>query len=86
MTARTLVTLALAATLLGTAGAQPPLERPGLDAGTVAYYVGAGAPGSGYQPTDDELAVWALEAWQRNAPEGALAFEPSAEETALVRV
>lgn len=81
--------LAPVATLLalGTAAAQPPLDRPGLDAGgAVTYYVGTGAPGSGYHATDDELAVWALAAWQRAAPAGALAFAPSAEETALVRV
>jgi hypothetical protein len=74
----------LTATLLPFGRADAQLDR--LDPGTVTYYIGSGAPGSGYAAGDDELAVWALGAWQRAAPEGALRFTPSAEETALVRV
>jgi hypothetical protein len=74
----------------GAASAQstPTARRlDGFDGGgTVTYYVAAGTPDSGYAMGDDELAVWALAAWQRNAPQDALAFEPSAEEEALVRV
>jgi hypothetical protein len=92
MKAPSSVALVLAATLASgsTVFAQPEavLGRlvPVDDAGTVTYYIGAGAPDSGYAAGDDELAVWALEAWQQAAPESTLAFTPSAEETALVRV
>jgi hypothetical protein len=92
MTAPRSASLVLAGTLslVGTADAQTVAHAGRLEpvdgAGTVTYYIGAGAPGSGYAADDDELAVWALEAWQRAAPEGALVFTPSAEEAALVRV
>jgi hypothetical protein len=76
--------------LVSTADAQPNAHPGRLEpidgAGTVTYYIGAGAPGSGYAAGDDELAVWALAAWQRAAPEHALGFTPSAEEAALVRI
>jgi len=92
MRVRTLAPLALTASLvsLGTADAQPVAAPTGLDrldaAGTVTYYIGAGAPGSGYEAGDEELAVWALKAWQRAGPPGALVFEPGPEQQALVRV
>lgn len=87
MNVRTLVAVALAVT--GAADAQP-VAPPGrltrLDGGMVTYFIAAGSPDSGFREGDDELAVWALDAWQRAAPESALAFTPSTEETALVRV
>jgi hypothetical protein len=92
MKARCSAARALTASLLlvGTADAQPVAPPGRLEpvdgAGTVTYYIGAGAPASGYAAGDDELAAWALEAWQRAAPEAALVFTPSAEEAALVRV
>jgi hypothetical protein len=84
--------LVLAVTLssVETGSAQPVAQPSRLEpldaAGKVTYYIGAGAPGSGYVAGDDELAAWALGAWQRAAPEGALVFTPSEEEAALVRV
>jgi hypothetical protein len=87
-----LASLFLAAALAsaGTGDAQPvahPSRLEPLDAaGTVTYYIDRGALGSGYVAGDDELAVSALRAWQRAAPEGALVFTPSTEEEALVRV
>jgi hypothetical protein len=90
MNARITVTVALAASAaIGTAEAQPGAgsgRAAGLDRGTVTYYVAAGPPDSGYREGDEELAAWALEAWQRAAPQSALAFVPGAEESALVRV
>jgi hypothetical protein len=83
MKARGSAWLLVTATLLG-GKSYAQFER--LDPGTVTYYIGAGSPGSGYAAGDAELAVWALGTWQRAAPEGALVFEPGAEETALVRV
>jgi hypothetical protein len=81
----------LAATLALASAADAQLVAPSgrltsLDDGTVTYFVAAGAPDSGFREGDNELAVWALEAWQRAASERVLVFTPSAEEAALVRV
>ena len=54
-------------------------------AGRVTYFVDDGTVGSEYRPSDRELAVWALQAWEQSAG-GALRFEPSSERDALVRV
>jgi hypothetical protein len=54
-------------------------------AGRVTYFVAEGTPGSQYQPADNELAVWALKAWEQSAG-GRLRFEASREQDALVRV
>lgn len=54
-------------------------------AGRITYYVSEGAADASYRPTDRELAVWALQAWAR-AADGAIRFEESSEEAALVRV
>ena len=51
----------------------------------VTYYISEGVAGSGYRDSDQELAIWALEAWQRNANE-TLRFVPGPESTALLRV
>jgi hypothetical protein len=68
------------------ANAQTARPLAGLESeGPITYYIGAGAAGSGYAPTDHELAVWALRAWEKSA-QGALEFAPSAEAAALVRV
>jgi hypothetical protein len=67
------------------ASAQIPTLQP-LDAkGRVTYYIAEGEPGSQYRSTDRDLATWALNAWERSAG-GALTFEPSSEDEALVRV
>ena len=41
--------------------------------------------GSGYQPGDDQLAEWALETWAK-ATNGAIEFESSEEDKALLRL
>lgn len=51
----------------------------------ITYYIAEGMEGSQYRESDQELAVWALEAWARSAG-GALRFEPAAEADALIRV
>ncbi len=70
----------------GAAAAQAlPVLGP-LDAdGRVSYFIADGTIGSEYRPSDRELAIWALQAWERRA-NGALRFEPSPERDALVRV
>ena len=81
------VACALAACVLPViVSAQTLRELEPLDAaGRVTYFIAEGAPGSGYRASDRELAVWALKAWERTV-NGALRFEPSAQQDALVRV
>jgi hypothetical protein len=57
-----------------------------LDASTpITYFIGDGRREIGFQPSDRELALWALQAWQQSAG-GAIRLEPAAEPDALVRV
>ena len=51
----------------------------------VTYFIAEGVAGSGYRDSDQELAIWALEAWERSA-NGTLRFVPGPESTALLRV
>ncbi|MGH9253324.1 MAG: matrixin family metalloprotease [Vicinamibacterales bacterium] len=53
--------------------------------GRVTYFIAEGRPESQYRPQDRALATWALRAWERSAG-GALRFEPSPEQDALVRL
>src|SRR5580704_5639764 len=52
---------------------------------SVTYFIAEGKSGNGYRPADRELALWALQAWQRSAGAG-LRFEPAPEGAALVRL
>jgi hypothetical protein len=57
-----------------------------LDEGRVSYFIAPPPPDVDVRPGDAELAVWALESWQR-AARGALKLVPAAsEDEALVRV
>lgn len=53
--------------------------------GRVTYFIADGMPGSTYRVTDRDLATWALKAWEKSVA-GALRFEPSPENEALVRI
>src|SRR5262245_48820273 len=53
--------------------------------GRVTYFIGEGTPESQYRPQDRELAAWARAAWARSTG-GAVRFESSREQDALVRV
>jgi hypothetical protein len=66
-------------------GAQAPRSLQPLAGGRVTYFIAEGEPGSRFQPADRQLATWALRAWEQ-AVGGALRFEPSPEDAALVRV
>ena len=56
-----------------------------LDAsGRITYFISEGG-GSGYRPGDRELAVWALQAWERSAG-GAIRLVESSREDALILV
>ena len=51
----------------------------------VSYFIAEGKASVGYRPGDRELALWAFQAWQRNAGKN-LRFEPGSESSALVRL
>lgn len=81
--------LAVVAALVGavvttTVAGLPPL-KPLDQTGRVTYFVAAGDPDSTYRPADHQLAVWALEAWQR-ALNGALRFSAAPKDKAVVQV
>lgn len=63
--------------------ANPLATAPSPD--SLTYFIAEGKSGSGYRSADRELALWALQAWQRSAGAG-LRFEPALESSALVRV
>lgn len=81
--ARVASVLSVAAVIGLTAQAIPTLQP--LEGGRVTYYVAEGEPGSQFRPSDRDLATWALKAWEKSVS-GALRFEPSIEDDALVRV
>jgi len=82
-----LALLTLWLTTARTRGTQAPKASltPPPSRDVVTYFIADGKSGSGYRPADRELAVWALQAWQRSAGAG-LRFEQAAESAALVRV
>jgi hypothetical protein len=76
----------LAASIAQEVLAQAPRSLQPLDAsGRVTYFIAEGEPGSQFRPPDRQLAIWALQAWEKSIG-GGLRFEPSSETDALVRV
>ena len=80
---RVLALLTLTAAL-ASAQSIAPLQ-PAAGSSRVTFFIGQGEPQSEFRPTDVELATWALRAWEKEL-NGALRFEPAAEDAALVRV
>jgi hypothetical protein len=81
-----LATFAVASIVHVTTAAQAlPTLEPLDAAGRVTYFIADGLEGSQFRPDDRDLAAWALKAWETSVG-GALRFEPSAEDDALVRV
>lgn len=62
-----------------------PMLARGADPPPLTYFIAEGARGSGYLPGDHDLAVWAFEAWARNA-NSAFRLQAVPEQTAMVRV
>lgn len=80
--------LALLALWLTTARsrARQSIAPPSHDSdGSVTYFIADGDRGSAFRPGDRELALWALQDWQRNVGP-ALRFVPAPESDALVRL
>jgi hypothetical protein len=82
-----LLAVACSATVAGppSADAQGSLLAPLGTAEPITYFVAVGEDGSEYRESDRDLALWALEAWQR-ASNGAFELEPAPEAAALVRI
>jgi len=51
----------------------------------ITYFIATGSPASEYRQGDQDLALRALQAWERNT-DGKLQFAPSDESTSLIRV
>ena len=80
-----LIPLIIALSTVHARGWQSIMPRT-LDAkGPITYFIADGSGRSGYRSSDRELAVWALEAWQRSAEKN-LRFEAASESRALVRL
>jgi hypothetical protein len=78
--------LVVAPLIAGSAWAQTLAPLGPLDNGVVRYFIAEPLEEAEARPADPELAVWALESWQRAAG-GALKFERAANEAdALVRL
>lgn len=73
------------ATAVASAGQGPPRLDTLDDRGRVTFFIAQGSPEARSQPSDRDLARWALAAWER-AADGALVFEPAPEHDALVRI
>src|SRR5713101_9251647 len=57
-----------------------------LDAkGPITYFIAVGSEQTGFRPPDRQLALWALQAWERSAAKG-LRIEAAIESEALVRL
>jgi hypothetical protein len=84
VTALGLLGAALHTVLASVAQSVPPSP---LDAHEpIPYFIADGAGKAGYRPSDRELALWALQAWQRIAPEQIRLTAATNESSALVRV
>jgi hypothetical protein len=76
-----LVPVLAAIAMVASTGAQ---ESRTLDAsGPIPYFIAAGSPATGYQASDRQLSIWALNQWQNAA---AVRLEPSSESNAIVRL
>jgi Matrixin len=96
MNHRAFATVTLATAVCGmlgvvglSAGQAPALQSGGprlLDSkDPIPYFIAAEGGQAGVRPGDSQLALWALEAWQRSAANG-LRFQPASESAAIVRL
>jgi hypothetical protein len=80
--------LCLSIIVLGTPRASAQLSampRAHDEKSPISYFIADGYGKPGYRSSDRELALWALQAWQRNAGKG-LRFTAVTESSALIRV
>jgi hypothetical protein len=80
-----LVVFAMALSTARSKARQSSVARPAGTSDAVTYFIADGKKSTGYRPADRELALWALQSWERNAGKG-LRFEPAGESAALIRL
>ena len=66
-------------------GQQAPVAGPADAKNTFTYFIADGSGQTGYRSSDRELALWALQAWQRSAGKG-LQIKAANESSALIRL
>jgi hypothetical protein len=82
------ISLVLLATALGKtrAGVEDPAPLRALDSKTpITYFIADGSGHPGYRSSDQQLARWAIGAWQRSVGKN-LQFKAATESSALVRL
>jgi hypothetical protein len=80
-----LISFLVAWSTVPASGRQSTVPRA-LDAkDSITYFIAEGSGQTGYRSTDRELALWALQAWQRSAPKS-LRLQAAPESRALVRL
>jgi len=80
----TLLLLVLAPALIAARAQISPIAPLDAD-GPITYFIAEGEPGSMYQESDRQLALWALDAW-RHASGGAFDLVEAPEDDALLRI
>ena len=80
-----LVIFAFALSTARSKARQSSVARATGSSDAVTYFIADGKKSTGYRPGDRELALWALQSWERNAGKG-LRFEPAGESAALIRL
>jgi hypothetical protein len=76
--------LAVTLSIVRTYGQRATVPRT-LDANPIPYFIADGSGKTGYRSSDRELALWALEAWQRSVGKS-LRFAPATDSTGLIRL
>ena len=80
-----LIPFTIALSTVPTSGGQSSMPRA-LDAkDPITYFIAEGSGQTGYRSSDRELALWALEAWQRSAAKS-LRLKAAPESLALIRL
>jgi len=78
---RRIITTSIVITFLGLfVGAEERFKLTPDASGQIPYFIASGADGSGYRAGDSELAVWALQEWERRLG-GAIRFRRVQDET-----
>src|SRR5882672_160612 len=80
-----LIPFIMALSTVRTSGRQSTMPRAPDAKDPITYFIAEGSGQTGYRPSDRELALWALDAWQRSAAKS-LRFKAAPESRALVRL
>jgi hypothetical protein len=80
-----LIIFALALSTARSKARQSTAVRAAGSNDAITYFIADGNKNTGYRAGDRELALWALQSWERNAGKG-LRFEAGSEPAALIRI